>query len=59
MSHSPYSPDLTPNDFFLFPYVKNEVRGQRLSTPEEAIDAFRMHVLEIPQSKSKVFRGIF
>ena len=22
MSHPPYSPDLIPNDFFLFPYVK-------------------------------------
>ena len=42
---------LTPNDFFLFPYVKNKMRGQRFSTPEEAVDAFRMHVLEIPQSE--------
>ena len=24
--------------------------GQHFSTPEEAVDAFRMHVLEIPQS---------
>ena len=23
MGHPPYSPDLTPNDFFLFPYAKN------------------------------------
>ena len=29
MSHSPYSCDLAPNDFFLFPYVKNKMRGQR------------------------------
>ena len=43
-------PDLAPNDFCLFPYVKNKIRGQRFSTPEEALDAFRMHVLEIPQS---------
>ena len=27
------------------------MRGQRFSTPEEAVDAFRMHVLEIPQSE--------
>ena len=45
-----YSPDLAPNDFFLFPYVKNKIRGQHFSTPEEAVDVFRMHVLEIPQS---------
>ena len=47
----PYSPDLAPNYFFLFPYVKNKMRGQRFSTPKEAVDAFRMHVLEIPQSE--------
>ena len=37
---APYSPDLAPNDFFLFPYVKNKIRGQCFSTPEEAVDAF-------------------
>ena len=51
MSHPPYSTDLAPNDFFLFPCVKNKMKGQRFSTPEEAVDAFRMHVLEIPQSE--------
>ena len=51
MTHPPYSPDLAPNYFFLFPYVKNKMKGQRFSTPEEAVDAFRMHILEIPQSE--------
>ena len=51
MSHPPYSPDLAPNGFFLFPYVKNEMRRQRFSTPAEAVNAFRMHVLEVPQSE--------
>ena len=51
MRHPPYTPDLAPNGFFLLPYVKYKMRGQRFSTPEEAIDAFRMHVLEIPQSE--------
>ena len=27
------------------------MRGQRFSAPEEAVDAFRMHVLEMPQSE--------
>ena len=49
--HPPYSPDLVPNDFFLFPYVKNKMRDQRFSTFEEAVDAFRMHILEIPQAE--------
>ena len=51
MSHPLYSSDVAPNDFFLFPYVKNKMRGQRFLTPEEAVDAFRMHVLEIPRSE--------
>ena len=49
MSSPLYSPDLAPNYFFLFPYVKDKIRGQCFPTPEEAVDAFRMHVLEIPQ----------
>ena len=53
MSHCPYSPDLSPNDFFLFPFVKNKMRGQRFSTPEEAVEAFKAHVLEIPASEWK------
>ena len=51
MSHPSYSSDLAPNDFFLFPYVKNKMRGQCFSTPEEAVDAFRIYVLEMPQSE--------
>ena len=51
-SHPPYSHHLVPNGFFLFPYVINKMRGQSFPTPEEAVDAFRMLVLEIlvPQS---------
>ncbi|GBP08581.1 hypothetical protein EVAR_72325_1, partial [Eumeta japonica] len=32
-SYPPYNPDLAPNDFYLFPSVKNELRGQRFSFP--------------------------
>jgi [histone H3]-lysine36 N-dimethyltransferase SETMAR len=49
MGHPPYSPDLALDDFFLFPHIKNKIRGQGLSTPKEAIDAFITPVLEIPQ----------
>ena len=51
MSHPPYSPNLAPNYFFLFAHIKNKMRGQRVSTPEEAVEAFRMHILEIPKSE--------
>ena len=58
MSHPQYSPDLASNDFFLFPYIKNRGQGgqgQHFSTPEEMVDAFRIHVLEIPQSEWQNF----
>lgn len=44
--HPPYSPDLAPNDFYLFATVKNKLCCQCLSKGEEAVDAFKMHVLE-------------
>jgi len=53
MGHPPYSLDLAPNDFFLFPYVKNKLRGQQFSTPEEAVTTFKNHILEVPQSEWK------
>ena len=69
MSHPPYSPDLAANDFFLFPYVKNKMRGQRFSTPFEEVDAFRMHgdgdtsirmakvLRQLVQTHGKVYRS--
>ena len=51
MRYPPYSPALAPNDFFLFPYIKNKRGGQRFLLPKEAFDAFRLHVLVIPQSE--------
>ena len=38
MSHPQYSLDLAPNNYFLFPNIKNKLRGQRFSTPDEAIE---------------------
>ncbi|CAH1979967.1 unnamed protein product [Acanthoscelides obtectus] len=36
LDHPPYSHDLSPNDFFAFPKIKNRLRGQRFQSPEEA-----------------------
>lgn len=41
MTHCPYSPDLSPNDFFLFTKIKKKMRGQRFQTPEAAVEAFK------------------
>ena len=42
---------MAPNVYFLLSYVKNKMKSQRFSTPEETVDTFRMHVLEIPQTE--------
>ena len=47
MGHPPYIPYLAPNDFCFFSYIKNKLRGQRFSTPEEAVEAFKQLVLKV------------
>ena len=37
LDHPPYSPDLTPSDFFLSLHLKIALGGQRFSSNEEAI----------------------
>jgi len=34
--HPPYSPDLAPADFFLFPKLKTTLKGHRFQTTEES-----------------------
>jgi transposase len=33
--HPPYSPDLAPGDFFLFPKLKTTLKGRRFETNEK------------------------
>jgi transposase len=35
MPHPPYSPDLAPSDFFLFPKMKLKLKGRRFVTIEQ------------------------
>jgi hypothetical protein len=30
LEHPPYSPELAPNDFFLFPKIKEILKGRKL-----------------------------
>ena len=46
MTHCLYSPDLSPNDFFLFPNIKNKMRGERFESPEVAVETFRTLISE-------------
>ena len=47
MIHCPYSPDLSPNDFFLFPHIKKKMRGERFESPEAAVETFRTLISEV------------
>ena len=40
LKHPPYSPDLSPCDFWLFPKVKNLLKDINFGTTEEVLDAF-------------------
>ncbi|CAH2015012.1 unnamed protein product [Acanthoscelides obtectus] len=51
LDHPPYIPDLSPYDFFTFPKIKNRLRGQRFQSPEEAVDAFKNAVLDLPANE--------
>lgn len=51
LDHPPYSPDLSPNDFFTFPKIKNGLRGQRFQSPEDAVNAFKNSILNVPTSE--------
>jgi hypothetical protein len=46
--HPPYSPDLAPCDFFLFPKLKMKLKGRRFQTAEE-IQAESQAVLNMLQ----------
>ncbi|CAH1982423.1 unnamed protein product [Acanthoscelides obtectus] len=60
LDHPPYSPDLSPNDFFTFPKIKNRLRGQRFQSPEEAVDAFKNAILDLPANEwNKCFENWF
>ena len=41
VTHPPYSPDLAPCDFWLFPKVKEELRGRRFASDLDALAALK------------------
>jgi len=39
LDHPPYSPDLAPSDYHLFPGLKNQLKGRHFSSDAEVIAA--------------------
>lgn len=50
LPHPPYSPDLAPCDFFLFPNMKKWLSGQRFSSNSEIINATNAYFEEFEKS---------
>lgn len=50
LEHPPYSPDLAPSDFYLFPALKKFMRGKRFSTNDEVIAAVEAYFTDLPDS---------
>ena len=50
VTHPPYSPDLTPCDWFLFPSIKRLLKGKQFQNAEDARAFFEGVILDIPQS---------
>jgi hypothetical protein len=55
--HPPYSPNLAPCDFFLFPRMKGQKKGKRFSDVREV----RKKTLEVVNNASteKISRNVF
>ena len=52
VSHPPYSPDLAPCDWSLFPFVKSKLHGTHFDSPEDARMECERAVLDISPESS-------
>jgi histone-lysine N-methyltransferase SETMAR len=50
LEHPPYSPDLAPSDFCLFPKLKLFLAGQRFSSIQEAIAAVEGYFADLTKN---------
>lgn len=50
MPHPPYSPDLAPSDYYLFPNLKKWLGGKRFADNEEVIEAVNGYFEELDES---------
>lgn len=50
LPHPPYSPDLAPCDFFLFPNLKKSLTGQKFESNEDVITATEAYFTDLPKT---------
>lgn len=53
LPHPPYSPDLAPSDYHLFPNLKKWLGGRRFENNEAVIDAVNSYFEELDVSHYK------
>lgn len=53
LNHPPYSPDLAPSDYYLFPNLKKHLAGRKFSTNEEVIAETERFFEELGESAYK------
>lgn len=51
--HAPYSPDLAPSDYHLFPNLKKHLAGHKFSSNEEVIEAVDAYFADLDESVYK------
>ena len=56
LPHPPYSPDMAPSDFYLFPKLKSHLRGAQYGSNEGVIQAVNKYLGD--QEKASYFEGI-
>ena len=60
LQHTPYSPELAPSDFQLFPNMKKHLRAKRFKTLDDVkLECKRGCVVRIPPSIDRVLRNGF
>jgi hypothetical protein len=53
MEHPPHSPDLTPNDLWLFPNIKSALKGRRFPDTEDIQKKLTAVLKAVPQQELK------
>ena len=54
LPHPPYSPDLAPCDFWLFPRIKRYLKGRNFSSNSEVEGALRNVIGDIEENEFKL-----
>ena len=56
LPHPPYSPDLAPSDFYLFPKLKSHIRGRHFESDDDVIKAVESYLKD--QNEAFYHEGI-